>query len=89
MNDTEYVNLCNILINNQHCYAKHKNDVGKISTPLRIRIKENCKLQTQRSSKVTIHYRDRLNKLLTELEQCNKLKQIGSSSDEKPLEQHL
>ena len=21
--DTEYVNLCNILINNQNCYAKH------------------------------------------------------------------
>ena len=29
LTETEYVNLCNILINNQHCYAKHKNDVGK------------------------------------------------------------
>ena len=61
LTDTEYVNLCNILINNQHCYAQHKNDVGKISTPFRIRIKDNCKLQTQRPSKVPIHYRDRLN----------------------------
>ena len=43
LTDTEYVNLCNILVNNQNCYAKHKNDVGKISTPFRIRIKENCK----------------------------------------------
>ena len=50
LTDTEYINHCNILINNQHCYAKHKNDVGKISTPSRIRIKENCKLQTQRPS---------------------------------------
>ena len=83
MTDTEYVNLCNILINNQHRYAKHKIDVGIISTPFRIRIKENCKLQTQRPSKVPIHYRDRLNKLLTELENYNILKQIGSSSDEK------
>ena len=71
LTDTEYVNLCNILKNNQHCYAKHKNDVGKISTSFRIRIKENCKLQTQRPSKVPIHYRDRLNKLLTELEKYN------------------
>ena len=83
LTDTEYVNLCNILINNQHCYAKHKNDVGKIPTPFRIRIKENCKLQTQRPSKVPIHYRDRLNKLLTELEKYKIIKQIGSSSDEK------
>ena len=83
MTNTENVNLCNILINNQHCYAKHKNDVGKISTPFRIRITENCKLQTQRPSKVPIHYRDRLNDVLTELEKYNIIKQRGSSSDEK------
>ena len=81
--DTEYVNLCNILIDNQNCYAKHKNDVGKISTPFRIRIKDNRKLQTQRPSKVPIHYRDRLSKLLLELEKYNIIKQIGSTSDEK------
>ena len=68
LTDTEYINLCNILINNQNCYAKLRNDVGKISTPFRLRIKENCKLQTQRPSIVTIHYRDRLNKILLELE---------------------
>ena len=83
LTNTVYVNLCSILINNQHCYAKHKNDVGKISTPFRIRIKESYKLQTQRPSKVPIHYRYRLNKLLTELEKYNIIKQIGSSSDEK------
>ena len=83
LTDTEYVNICNIFINNQHCYAKHKNDVGKISTPFRIRIKDNCKLQTQRPSKVPNHYRDRLNKLLLELEKYNIIKQIGSTSDEK------
>ena len=83
LTNTEYVNLCNILINNQHCYTQHKNDVGKISTPFRIRIKDNCKFQTQRPSKVPIHYRDRLNKLLQELEKYNIIKQIGSTSDEK------
>ena len=83
LTDTENVNLCNILMNNQHCYAKHKNDVGKISTPSRIRIKKNCKLQTQRPSKVPIHYRDRINKLLTEFEKYNIIKQTGSSSDER------
>ena len=40
LTDSEYVQLCNIPVNNQDCYAKHKNDVGKISTPFRIRIKE-------------------------------------------------
>ena len=55
LTDTEYVNLCNILINNQNCYP----------------------------SKVPIHYRDRLNKLLLELEKYNIIKQIGSTTDEK------
>ena len=83
MTDTEYVNLCIILINNENCYAKHRNDVGKISTPFRIRVKDNCKLQTQRPSEVPIHYSDRLTKLSVELEKCNIIKQIGSTPDEK------
>ena len=62
---------------------QHQIDVGKISTPFRIRIKENCNLQTQRPSKVPIHYRDRLNKLLIELEKYNIKKPIGSKPDEK------
>ena len=69
--------------NNQDCYAKHKNDVGIISTPFRIRIKENCILQTQRPSKVPIHYRDRLNNLLVELEKYKIIKQLGSTPDGK------
>ena len=83
LTDNEYVNLCKILINNQHCHAKHRNYIGKIYTPFRIRIKENCKLQTQRPSEVSNHYRDRLNKLLVELEKYNIVKQIISTPDEK------
>ena len=83
LTDTECVNLCNTLNNNQNCYAKHRNDVGKISTPFRFRNKENCKLPTQKPSKVPIHYRDRLNKLLVELEKYNFINQIGSTPDEK------
>ena len=32
LTDTEYVNICNFLIDKQNCHAKHKNDVGKICT---------------------------------------------------------
>ena len=81
--DTEYVKLCTTLINNKHCYAKHKNDVGLISTPFGIRLKENIKLQTQRPTKITIYYRAKLNKLLTELEKHNIFKQIAPTPEEK------
>ena len=40
---------------------------------------------TQRPSKVPIHYRDKLNVLLKELEKYNIIKQIGSSPQDKPV----
>ena len=82
---TEYITLCNMLLKYKTCYATHKNDVGKISTPFRIRLKPNAQLMTQRPSKVPIHYRDKLNLLLKELEKYNIIKQIGSSPQDKPV----
>ena len=74
-----------MLLKYKTCYAINKNDVGKVSTPFRIRLKPNAKLITQRPSKVPIHYRDKLNALLKELEKHNIFKQIISSPQEKPV----
>ena len=80
---TEYITLCNMLLEYKTCYTTHKNDVGKKSTPFRIRLKPNAQLLTQRPSKVPIHYRGKLNTLLKELEKHNIIKQIGSSPQDK------
>ena len=40
---------------------------------------------TQRPSKDPIHYRDKLNVLLKELEKYNNIKQIGSPPQDKPV----
>ena len=69
--DTEYVTLCNLLVKHNTCYATHKNDVGKIATRFRIRLKPNAQLLTQRPSKVPKNYREKLNTLLEELEKHN------------------
>ena len=68
LTNTEYITLCNMLLKYKTCYATQKNDDGKISTPFRSRPKPNAQLMTQRPSKVPIHYRDKLNVLLKELE---------------------
>ena len=57
-----------MLLKHKTCYATHKNDVGKISTSFRIRLKQNAQLMTQQSSKVPIHNRDKIIALLKELE---------------------
>ena len=74
-----------MLLKYKTCYATHKNDVDKISTSFRIRLKPNAQLITQRPSKVPIHYRDKLNALLQELEKHNIIKQNGSSPQDKPV----
>ena len=87
LTDTEYITLCTMLLKYKPCYATHKNDVGKISTPFRIRLKPNAQLLTQRPSftlQVPILYRDKLNALL-KLEKYNIIKQIGSSPQDKPV----
>ena len=85
LTDTEYNTLCNMLLKYKTCYATHKNNVGRISTPFLIRPKPNALLMTQRPSKVPIRYRDKLKALLKELEKYNIIKQIGSSPQDKPV----
>ena len=85
LTDTEYITLCKMLLKYKTCYATHKNVVGKISTPFRIRLKPNAQLMTQRLSKVPIHYRDKLNVLLKEQENYNIIKQTGSSPQDEPV----
>ena len=81
--DEEYLQLCSILVKYRSCYATHKNDVGRITTPFRIRLKPNAKLQTQRPTKSPIHYRENLKTLLDELEKHNIIRQIGSTHSDK------
>ena len=83
LTDTVYVTLCTVLVKHKDCYATHKNDVGKLAIPLRIRLKAHVRLLTQRPSKVLVPYREKLSNSLNELEKHNIIKQIGSSPIEK------
>ena len=66
--DTENITLCDLILKCKTFYATHKNYVGKMATPIRFKLKPNAQLITQRPSEVPIHYRDKLNTLLKELE---------------------
>ena len=50
---------------------QHKNDVGKNAIPFRTRLEPNAQLNTQRASKVPMHYCDNFDALLKELETHN------------------
>ena len=82
---SKFINKLHILVKYRTCYATHKNDVGQIATPFRIRLKPNAKLQTQRPTKVPIHYRKKLKTLLDELEKHSIIRQIGSTHSDKSI----
>ena len=83
--EEESLQLCSNFVKYRTCYATHKNDNGQIATPFRIRLKPNAKLQTQRPTKVPIHYREKLKKLLNELDKHNIIRQIGSTPSDKSI----
>ena len=59
--------------------------MGKISTPIRIRIQADTKLQTQRSTKVPIHYRENWISSWMIYRKNGIIVQIGSATLEKPI----
>ena len=63
------------LVEIQHYHATQRNDVGKISSPVRIK-KLDPELQTQRPVKDPIQHRDKLNTSLDELRENGKNEQI-------------
>ena len=81
----EYLKLCFFLFEYRNCFATNKNDVGQIATPFRIRLKPNAQLQTQRTNKVPIYYREKLKKLLDHLEKHNIIRQIVSTPSDKSI----
>ena len=83
--DEEYSQLCSNIVKYRNCYAIHENDVGQIVIPIRIRLKPNAKPQTQRPTKVPGQYREKLKKLLDELEKHNIIRQIGSTPSGKSI----
>ena len=85
LSDTENSTLCNLLLKYKTFFATHKNDIGKVATPFRIRLKPYTLFITQRPSIVPIQYRYKVNALLKELEKYKIIKQIGSSSQNKPV----
>ena len=79
----DYIQLCKSLVATRQCFATHRVDVGKISTPFWIRLTSDTKVQTQRPTKVPLHYRHKFDNLLDDL-QKRKKKQVSSRPREKP-----
>ena len=60
-------------------FSKFTYDVGKIKQEFHVKLKKDAELRKQRPSKVPLHYRDRLELLLNELQRAGIFRKMGSN----------
>ena len=76
--DSELQHLLRVLIENNDVFCKFTYDVGKITQEFHVKLKKDAELRKQRPSKVPLHYRDRLEILLNELQRAGIIREMGS-----------
>ena len=65
--DEELTLLIDMLIDSRDVYSQHKLDVGKTRQKFHVTLKPNVELKRQRPSKIPLHLKEKLEKLLTQL----------------------
>ena len=65
--DEEVIHLIDTLVDARNVYSQHKFDVGKTRQKFHVTLKRNFKLKRQRPSKVPLHLKEQLEKLLKQL----------------------
>ena len=74
--DSELHHLLRVFIQNNEIFSKFTYDVGKITQKFHVKLKKDAELWNQRHSKVPLHYRDRLETLLNELQRAGSIREI-------------
>ena len=73
--------LIDMLIDSKDVYSLHKIDVGKTGQKFHVTLKPNVELKRQRASKVPLHLKDKLEKLLTQLKDADINREMGDDDE--------
>ena len=73
--------LIDLLIDSKVVSSLHKFDVGKTRQKFHVTLKPNVELKRQRASKVPLHLKDKLEKLLTHLKDAKIIREIGDDDE--------
>ena len=75
--DEEMIFLIDMLIDSRDVYSHHKFDVVETHQKFHVTLKPNGELKRQRPSKLTLHLKERLEKLLTQLKDADIIREMG------------
>ena len=79
--DNEMTLLIDMLIDSKDVYSLHKFDVEKTLQKFHVTLKPNVELKRQRASKVPLHLKDKLQKLLTQLTDADIIREKGDDHE--------
>ena len=69
--------LIDMLVDARDVYSQHKFDVGKTRQNFHVTLKPKIELKRQRPSKVSLHLKEKLEKLLTQLKDADIIHEMG------------
>ena len=73
--------LIDMLIDSKDVHSLHKLDVGKTRQRFQVTMKPKVELKRQRASKVPLHLKNKLEKLLTQLKDADILREMGDDDE--------
>ena len=79
--ESEFADLIQKLIEDQDNYSHHKYDIGKTKHKFHIPLKTEPTFKKQRPSKIPVHLRDKLDKLMDELIQAGIVRELNEKDD--------
>ena len=79
--DNEMTLLIDMLVDSKHVYSLHKFDVGRARQNFNVTLKPNVELKRQRASKVPLHLKDKLKKLLSQFKDADILREMGDDDE--------
>ena len=81
ISDDEFADLIQMLIEDQDVYSHHKYDIGKTKHKFHIPLKKDATFKKQRPSKIPVHLRDKLDKLMDEIIQAGIVRELNEKDD--------
>ena len=73
--------LTDMIVDARDVFSQHKFDVGKTRQNFHVTLKPNVELKRQRPSKVHLHLKEKLEKLLTQLKDADILREMGDDDE--------
>ena len=79
--DEEMILLIDMLLDSRDVYSRHKFDVAKTRQKFRVTLKPKAELKRQQPSKVPLHLKEKLEKLLTQLKDADIIREMGDDDE--------